>query len=155
MAAKTIVIGDDDTVVKFKINGTEFECFPLDDIEFINEAAIPADGEKITGEAFCAICQKRLQDKYGVTASLLKASQWYVALHEVSKEQEAFFGESPASSAPTDSLPQAGVTTPGADENSATTNSACSNSLKPASGPKNNRKRSSTSTKNAKAAGTT
>ncbi|MES2792490.1 MAG: hypothetical protein V4719_22940 [Planctomycetota bacterium] len=139
MSVKTIVLGDDETVVKFKIGGVEFECFPVDEIEVINEQALPENGEPVTGVEFCRICQERLKNRYQVTASLNTAGEWYRALHNESKEQEAFFGESPASSGPTDSLPQAGETT-GADANSATTNSDSSSLPKAPSKRKNSRK---------------
>lgn len=139
MSVKTIVLGDDDTIVKFKINGVEFECFPVDEIEVINEQALPENGEPVKGMAFCQICQERLKKRYGVTASLDTAGKWYAAMHNESKELEAFFGESPASSGPTDSLPQAGETM-GAGGNSATTNSDSSSLPKAPSKRKSSRK---------------
>lgn len=153
MSPKTIVLADDDTIVEFKINGIKFECFPLDEIQFINEQATPQDGTEIKGEPFGQICQQRLH-KHGVKASVLKSLEWYNALHEASREQEDFFDGSPASSGHTDSLPQAGVTT-GAGENSTTTSSVSSNLPKTRSKPKSRQKPSGTSTKTTKPVGAT
>lgn len=139
MPVKSIVLGDDETIVQFTVNGVTFECFPLDDVTAINDIAAPEGREPLKGNAFCKVCQEQLAT-HGVKASLDMSFKWYDALCKELGEQEGFFVESPASSGPTDSLPLAGAPAQGADANSATTNSGSLNSRKTRSRPKNSRK---------------
>ncbi len=98
-------LGEDGEQVTFKLNGKEFQCFPLDEIEYIGAAANDRTPPALKGEPFLEVLQERLKRRYGVTASAAKASQWYEKLHEAHKVQLDFFAQSPASSGSTSSTP--------------------------------------------------
>ena len=93
-----IDLGSEPGISTFRLNGKDFECFPLDEIDIINETAASLDPPASEGERFIAVIQKRLKDRHGITASLNKSSDWYNALHLENERQKDFFDESPVSS---------------------------------------------------------
>lgn len=111
MASKSppIDLGDDPEQTAFRLNGKEFACFPLDEIDSLNAAAEQQTPPATQGERFLEVIQKRLLDKYGIAASLDKSGQWYQALHNANEDQKSFFDESLVSSAST-GQPQGGST---------------------------------------------
>ena len=106
---KAIDLGEDETIVEFKISGKTFCVFPLEEIDIINELAMSLnDGKEISGVPFCKVIQSHLKATHGIEASLEMSAKWYKALSGVAKEQEDFFAGSPASPGSTDSSPAAG-----------------------------------------------
>ena len=93
-----IDLGNEPGISIFRLNGKDFECFPLDEIDIINETAASLDPPAREGERFTEVIQKRLKDRHGITASLNKSSDWYNALHLENERQKDFFDESPVSS---------------------------------------------------------
>lgn len=129
-APPTFDLGEDVTEVRFKIGGTEFTVFPLDQLESIHRLALPPGGPAAVNEAFWLICQNQLK-AHGVTASLQMSGRWYDALLKAHEGQAGFFVESPASPGSTGSSPEA------AGDNSAATNSGSSKPSKTRSKRKN------------------
>lgn len=105
--SEPIDLGSETGIVAFRLNGKTFECFPIDEIDSINDAASKLDPpikEGEGGERFLEMIQKRLKSKHGIDASLAKSIDWYNALHLANERQKDFFAESPVSSDSTDSF---------------------------------------------------
>lgn len=103
LQSATIDLGNDPEQTTFILNGRQFTCFPMDEIDSINDVAESHNPPLLGGEKFLEIVQERLRSKHGVTASRVKAADWYQALHLANEGHKDFFAESPASSAATGS----------------------------------------------------
>lgn len=75
--------------IEYTLSGVKFPCFPLDEIDVINEQ-VEAGGEAAkSGGPFLQILHRRL-DLHNVKTSDKKAYKWYQSLISNLKEQEDF-----------------------------------------------------------------